>query len=407
MSATEAYDLCKFDVRILRRNHGGTNHAQVEGVLDFDTGVARHILVVNAGERFGGQHRNAHGGKVACDVVVDERVRMVRAACNHHGKGVLCAYVVEDLLAFFQKRGAVVVECLLAFGNSLVQKLLVELPVFVEPVNSLASAELGVEPVENRLVHGNAVILFGLVGILAHVRVGLHHGANGRCRELGVVTRDCNHHREEDAVDLLFNEAEHVAVHELCREANRVRGHAVEARFEHLVVALAAHYDGVAEACKEGLPEGERCPEFEHARNTDGLAVVFDELCRSVVLDQQLVRALDHVGHGLHLLVDFGDECLGLRIVRVGGDFAAFAAVTRHEALAVAEGHDGAGAMVGAVLAELTRLVVPAESLHGVKPDKAALEFRFGLALFFHELLGQKCDTDSAHFARTFGANRL
>ena len=185
-------------------------------------------------------------------------------------------------------------------------------------------------------------------------------------------------------------------MHELGREAHGVTGHAVEARFEHLVVALAAYDDGVAEAREESLPVGEGRPEFEYARDTDGLAVVGGELGRGVVLHQQLVRALDHVGHGLHLLVDFGDEGLRLRVVRVGGDFAAFAAVAGHKALAVAERDDGTRAVVGAVLAELTRLVVPAEGSHGVEADKARLEFRVLLAAFFHELAGKERDTDSA-----------
>ena len=63
--------------------------------------------------------------------------------------------------------------------------------------------------------------------------------------------------------------------------------------------------------------------------------------------------------------------------------------------------------MVGAVLAELARLVVPTEGLHGVKADKAALEFRFGLPLLFHVLLGEERDTDGAHFARTFRTDGL
>ena len=198
-----------------------------------------------------------------------------------------------------------------------------------------------------------------------------------------------------------------MAVDELGREADCIRRHAVEACFEHLVVALAAYDNGVTEGGEECFPVGEAVPEFEHARNTDGLSVLRQENLRSVVLDQKLVRALDHVRHGLHLLVDFGDELLRCRIVRVGGDFAAFAAVARDKALTVTERDDGAGAMVGAVLAELTRLVVPAESAHGFEADKLTLHVRVGSTLFFHELLGQKCDTDSAHFARAFRTDGL
>ena len=407
VTAAEAHDLSEFDVRVLRGDHRSADHAEVERVLDFHAGMCRHVLVKDSRERFGGEYRDAHRGKVACDVVVDEHVRMIGAARDHHGEGVLRADIVQNLLAFFEERGAVALERLLAFVDGLVQNLLVDFPVVVEPVDGLAPAEFRVEPVENGLVHRNAVVLLGLVGILADVRVGLHHGAHRGGRELGVVTRDGDHHREEDAVDLLFDKAEHVAVHELCGEADGVAGNAVEAGFEHLVVALAAHDDGVAEAREESLPVGEGCPEFEHARDTDGLPVVGGELGRGVVLHQQLVRALDHVGHGEHLLVDFGDERLRLRVVRVGGDFAAFATVAGDEALAVTERDDGAGAVVGAVLAELARLVVPAEGLHGFETDEARLEVRIFLALLFHELTGEERDTDSAHFARTFGADGL
>lgn len=284
---------------------------------------------------------------------------------------------------------------------------------FVEPVDSLASAELGIEPVENGLVHWNAVVSFWVVRVLADVRVALHHRANGCCRELGVVTRHGNHHREEYAVHLLFNEGKYVAVNEFCREADGVAWHAVEACFKKLVIALAAYNNGVAKTCKESFPVGKTCPEFKHARKADGfLCAVFPELRlgelgRGVVLYQKLVRALDHVRHGLHLLVDFGDEGLRLRIVRVGSDFAAFATVAGDEALAVTEGDDGAGAMVGAVLAKLAWLVVPAEGLHGFEADKACLQVRDCLALFFHELAGEECYTDSAHFARAFRTDRL
>ena len=407
MAATEAHYLGKFHVRVSRRDHRGAQHAQVERVLHFHAGVARNVLVIDARERFCCQDRDAHRGKMACDVVVDEHVGVVGAARNHDGKAVVRLHVVENLLAFFEERGAVVVERLFAFGHRLVQSLSVDVPVVVEPVDGLAAAEFRVCPVENRLVHRDAVVLFGFVRVLADVRITLHDGADGRGVKLGVVAGERDHHREEDAVDLLVDEAEHVAVDELGREADRVRRHAVEARFEHLVVALAADDDGVTECREERLPVGEAVPEFEDARDADGLAVLWQQDLRGIVLDQELVRALDHVRHGLHLPVDFGDELLGGRIVRVGGDFAAFAAVAGHETLSVAEGHDGAGAVVGAVLAKLPRLVVPAEGTHGFEADELALEFRFGLALFFHELLGQERDTDGAHFARAFRTDGL
>ncbi len=55
--------------------------------------------------------------------------------------------------------------------------------------------------------------------------------------QTGLFLENMNHHREEDAIDLLFDEAQHMAVDELGREADCVAGHAVEARFEHLALS--------------------------------------------------------------------------------------------------------------------------------------------------------------------------
>ena len=141
MTATEAHNLGKFNMRVSRRNHRGAQHTQVECVFHFHAGVARNVLVIHAWERFCCQNRDAHRREMACDVVVDEHVGVVGAARNHHGKTAFCLHVVENLLAFFEERGAVIVKSLFAFGDCLVQSLSVDVPVVVEPVDGLASAE--------------------------------------------------------------------------------------------------------------------------------------------------------------------------------------------------------------------------------------------------------------------------
>ena len=184
-------------------------------------------------------------------------------------------------------------------------------------------------------------------------------------------------------------------------EANRVAGNAPQPVFKKGIVALLAHDDRVAEASEEGFPERQAGPEFQNARDADGLSRLRKQNFGRVVLDEKLVRALDHVGNGKHLAVDFRDELFGFRIVRVGGDFAPFAAVAGDKTLAVAESDDGAGAVVGAVLANHAGLVVPAQIACGFKSDKCRFVIGVGLLFLFDEFLGKKRHADGSHFSRT------
>lgn len=155
----------------------------------------------------------------------------------------------------------------------------------MEVVHRLLAAQIRVRPVERGLDHGDSVAGLGVVRVAADVGIALYDGAHGGRFELRVIARQGDHHREENAIDLLVDEIENVSVDELCREADRVACDALEPAFEELVVALLADDDRVAERREERFPVGKARPEFERARDADGLSRLREELLWRVVLD--------------------------------------------------------------------------------------------------------------------------
>ena len=285
VSATEADDLHEFERGILGGEHRRPEHSHVERVLDFHPGVPIDVLVEDPGKRFRREDGDSHPREMLRNVVVDERVRMVGTPGEAYREVALFSDVFENLSAFFCECRAKSRKRLFALGHRLVENLFGNTPEVVEVVHRLLAAQLHVCPVERGLDHRNPVAVFRVIRIAADVGISLHDGAYGSRLELRVIARQGDHHREEDAIDLLVDEIENVTVDELCREANRVACDALESAFKELVVALTADDDRVAERGEERFPVGKARPEFERPRNADGLSRLREELFRRVVLD--------------------------------------------------------------------------------------------------------------------------
>ncbi|CCY10533.1 unknown [Clostridium sp. CAG:81] len=93
MSATEAYDLDIFQMRILGGDDGGAQHSRVIVVYHIQAAV-REIHVVDARDRVGGEHRDAETRKHLRQAVVDQWIVLVGSRCQDHSVAVLLRHLI-------------------------------------------------------------------------------------------------------------------------------------------------------------------------------------------------------------------------------------------------------------------------------------------------------------------------
>ncbi len=399
MAAAEAHDLHELHVGALRGKHAGGKHARVEVVHHVDQAVVERYLFA-AGHRVGGYHGDAALGEQRGQVVVHQGVVMVRAAGQHHGVGAVAACLRQHFGTAFLQRA---VECLLRRAR-LLQRLrgglLGNLERVLEVLLQLKRAVFLGEPVEQRVVEGDVPAALGVVGVLHHQRVALHHGAHG----LAVLRRVFRGHGgddgHEDAVDALFVQVAQVAVHQLGGEAHGVGRHGGKAVLVYGARAGVRELHGEAQRLQQRFPEGHGVPVGKHARHADDRVLAGRHGGAGPVLEQQLLALVVEVGHAVHGLLGGKHLLAHGGVLGVAHHFAAGAAVAGYPRGAVGERDARAVAAVGAERADQVGFLLVAEALDGLPADEAAGgagAVRAARLLLLGVLLRDERDADGAH----------
>ena len=202
-------------------------------VDDVETAV-REIHVAHARHGIGREHRDSHLREHLGESVVDEFVVVVRARRKHHRIAALGPHALEHLLA--TELHLVGKRRLRGFGlfDRPVGERRLDPKGVHEIALELSVAVLGVVPVKERRVEGNAKTLLGVVGILHHVGVALDHRAHPLTRLGGILGGNRGDDGHEDPVGVFTHKVAHMAVHELGRKADGVGGDVRQPLLEHL-----------------------------------------------------------------------------------------------------------------------------------------------------------------------------
>ncbi len=317
--------------------HPLVHHA--DGALG--AGAVRHGVL--------GEHGEAERGDELGDGVVDLGVVVVRAAGEHDTVGVVALDPVKRLVA--------------GVGHGLLE-VEVGLPRGVDGGVHLGAGDVGA-PHAAAALGGVGLALDGdhLVEApleLPPVVVGQEgcqvlHGGRGELVDVELqglrVAHDDGavvvvagglvllalpaHAGHPDEVDVLAQQVHHVAVGELCRVADGLRGHGLDAGLVGGLGGVVRRHHGETQLGEERVPEGVVLVHVEGARYAHGAAGrLLAGPARTV--EQQAVLDLEEVGGG----------ALGL-----GAAGALLAAVAGDEAPTAAEVVDGEQAVVGAAAA--------------------------------------------------------
>ncbi len=178
MTAAETDDLHELHIGALCGKHAGGKHARMEVVHHIDKAVLqRHLFA--ARHRIGGEHGDAAFGEQCGQVVVHQRVVVVGAPRQHHGVGAVVARLRQHFRSAFLQgamerilRSARLLQCVLRCRLGDMEGVL-------EVLLQLKRAVLFGEPMEQGVVEGNAPAARGVVRVLHHQRVALHHSAHG------------------------------------------------------------------------------------------------------------------------------------------------------------------------------------------------------------------------------------
>ena len=287
-------------------------------------------LLHPVGDAVLGNHRSPVAGDQVVDAVVDLRVYMVGAACQHNNALTLTARLVNDLTAlypdlchvrFVLRVGSIGCGLHLPLGDAakvlgqhllchLVHKILGTVDAHII-IDELFAFQLRAVACQNlRVVGHHRAVIMVVAQALVHI-VG----------QAGV----------EDGVQLHLAQRLDVAVAQLCREAGGIAG---DGSLSGQIQPAGGHRAGVhrkAKARPEGVPEGQQLVEAQTHRDTDRTALAGHRL----VAGQQL------------LLVGVQVQAVVLAFAGNG----LIAAVARDELAAIGKGVDGQLAMVAAAAA--------------------------------------------------------
>ena len=267
--ATEAYELHVFQIRAFRGNHGARKHARVEIVHHIDQ-ARRQIDVLNMRHRIGRQNRNAQLAEQLRKAMVHERIVMIGSAREHDRVGARLARGVESGTAPLNKLALEAFLSIIGHANSLARHIFVNTERLAHIRAQLAIAIGRREPMEQRRVERHIPRARRIVAALDHHGVSLHHGAHRNACFGTILGWHCRDDGHEDAIDPHASELAHVAMHDLRREAHRVRRDRGQAVFVHAPRAQARELHVEAQRAQKRRPKRRSVPQGQHARQTHG-----------------------------------------------------------------------------------------------------------------------------------------
>ena len=224
MPAPEADELHIFQMFTACCQDGRSEHPRVVIVHNIQPAPAQ-IHLVDFWQRIRGQYRDPHGCEQFRKFVVHQGVILVGTGGEHYGERTilldlsehLCTGAFQRCMELFLRRFAGSYRRLgLRPGNPEgAFHILYELP---------SSVFRGI-PVEQRSVVGDIPVLLRIVRVADNERIALYYGAHRLAGRLHIFRRNRRDGGHENAVHALLSQVAQMPVHELCRKADRIRGH--------------------------------------------------------------------------------------------------------------------------------------------------------------------------------------
>ena len=309
--------------------------------------------------------------------MVHERIVMIGSAREHDRVGARLARGVESGTAPLDKLALEAFLSTVGHANSLARHIFVNTERLAHISAQLAIAIGRREPMEQRRVERHIPRARRIVAALDHHGVSLHHGAHRNACFGTILGWHCRDDGHEDAIDPHASELAHVAMHDLRREAHRVRRDRGQAVFVHAPRAQARELHVEAQRAQKRRPKRRSVPQGQHARQTHGYMALRAQRARGPLFEQKALARRKQVHRRGN---PFASRSRSMRFKRRCGYLTARAPIARHKRATVRKRHHRACAPVRAFVAGNVGLRRERKTIEGIKPNKRTFLPRVAIA---------------------------
>ena len=240
MPASEADNLCILQIITARRKHSAGQHARMVVVDDVQSAVAQ-IHAIDVRQTVYGQHRNMVLGKQLRQIMIDQRIILIRSGRQYNRISTSFLYVIYNFLSFgFETVGKFLL-CRIARRNRVARQLRGNAERLLHVLCELAVSVLRQMPMKQRRIKRNAPSALRIIGIANDNRIAFDNRAHGFTGFRHIFTLYRRDRRHENAVYALFFQIAQMSVHELRRKTCRIRGDGRQAVFIHRAGAAIGH----------------------------------------------------------------------------------------------------------------------------------------------------------------------